>query len=97
MMLCIMLDHVSGQFGQPFHCPNPSTLNRDLLQMISNPDIPDQFIHDTVVLALGEFNMDPVNPTYNLYSVPKTIWRGDSPDVSEFRSRLAASCDSEDC
>lgn len=97
MILCIMLDHVSGQFGQPFHCPNASTLNRDLMQLVSNPDVPDQFIHDTVVLALGEFNMDPVNPAYVMYSLPKTLWRGDSHEVSEFRARLASSSDIEGC
>lgn len=96
MILCIMLDHVSGQFGQPFHCPNSATLNRDLASLIYNPEIPDQFIHDTVVVALGEFNMDPINPAYDMYSVPKIVWRGDSPEVSELRARLACSGDIED-
>ena len=97
MILCIMMDHVSGQFGQPFHCPNASTLNRDLMQLVSNPEIPDQFIHDTIVMALGEFNMDPVHPAYDMYPVPKILWRGDSTDVSEYRTRMAAAADTESC
>lgn len=75
-------------------CPHVAAVNRDLSLMVNNPDIPYEYIRDTVVMQFGTFNQDPVNPAFDLFDVPQIIWRGDSIEVRELRENLDCSSDS---
>lgn len=73
----VIQDSVSGAFGSPFFASCDDQVKRDFEEMVSSGGVPDRYIKDTLVICLGTFNGDPVNPYIDAFSVPSVILRGD--------------------
>lgn len=89
--LYVFMDAVSQNFGEPFTLANVAELRREFQKICENPAIPAYAVRDTIVVHLGTFFPDPVNPRIDPLSVPTVVLRGDGFNVEEIR-RQSASC-----
>lgn len=83
--LFVMVDSVSGMFGEPFTMANVAEMRRQFEQIVQNPSVPAYAIRDTVVVHLGSLNADIENPMLIPAAVPTVILRGDAYNVEEIR------------
>lgn len=81
----VFVDSVSQNFGEPFTLANAAELRREFRKLCENPAVPDYAVRDTIVLHLGTFYPDAVNPRIEPLPVPVTALRGDVFDVDEIR------------
>lgn len=95
----VFMDSVSQNFGEPFTLANFAELRREFQKLCENPAIPAYAVRDTLVIHLGSFYLDPVNPRIEPLPVPITCLRGDAYNVEEIRGQNApgASASSELC
>lgn len=93
--LYVMQDRLSGAFGSVFESANDETVKRDFINIVSNPDIPDYAVFDTVVIHLGSFDQDEKNPSIQSAGIPRVILRGDDIEIRKARER-AVSTDAAD-
>lgn len=90
----VFLDHVSQNYGDPFCMANLADLKREFQRLCENPAVPAYAIRDTLVLYLGDFYPDPVNPRIEALPAPITVIRGDSYNVDEIRGQSSNSSSS---
>lgn len=85
--LYVFMDSVSQNFGEPFTLANFAELRREFQKLCENPAVPAYAIRDTIVVHLGTFYSDPVNPRVEPLPVPITCLRGDAYNVDEIRGQ----------
>lgn len=85
--LYVFMDSVSQNFGEPFTLANFADLRREFQKLCENPSVPAYALRDTIVLHLGTFYPDPVNPRLETLPVPITCLRGDAYNVDEIRGQ----------
>lgn len=88
--LYVMVDSVSGNFGEPFTMANHAELRRQFEQIAANPALPAYALRDTLVVYLGALSADIENPCIIPAAVPTVILRGESYNYEKIRK-----CDSE--
>lgn len=85
--LFVMVDTVSGLFGEPFTMANVAEMRRQFDQIVQNPAVPNYAIRDTVVVHLGTLNADIENPCVVPAPVATVVLRGDAYNVEEIRKQ----------
>lgn len=100
----VFMDSVSQNFGEPFTLANFAELRREFQKICENPAVPAYAVRDTIVIHLGTFYPDPVNPRVDPLPVPITCLRGDAYNVEEIRGQSSVCppaapelCPFEDC
>lgn len=86
----VFMDSVSQNFGEPFVLANFAELRREFQKICENPAVPAYAVRDTIVIHLGSFFPDPVNPRIEPLPVPITCLRGDAYNVEEIRGQSPA-------
>ena len=89
MNLYVMQDRVSGAFGSVFESANDDSVKRDFINIVSNPNIPDFAVSDTVVIHLGFFDQDERNPSICSAGVPRVVLRGDDNEIRKVREKIS--------
>lgn len=85
----VFMDSVSQNFGEPFTLANDAELRREFHKICENPAVPAYAVRDTIVIHLGSFYPDPVDPRIDPVSVPTVVLRGDAYNVEEIRGQGA--------
>ena len=88
--LYVFMDSVSQNFGEPFTLANFAELRREFQKICENPAVPAYAVRDTIVIHLGSFVPDSVNPRIEPVSVPTVVLRGDAYNVEEIRGQSSA-------
>lgn len=73
----VIQDSISGSFGSPFFASCDEQVKRDFEEMVLSGGVPDRYVKDTLVICLGVFNGDAVNPSIEAFAVPSVVLRGD--------------------
>lgn len=85
--LYVFMDSVSQNFGEPFTLANFAELQREFRKICESPSVPAYAVRDTIVIHLGTFFPDPVNPRIEPLPIPITCLRGDAFNVDEIRGQ----------
>lgn len=81
----VMVDSVSGNFGEPFTMANHAELRREFENALKSPAVPAYAFRDCDVLHLGCFIPDVDSPRIIPAAVPTCVLRGGSYNVDEIR------------
>lgn len=84
----VMVDSVSGIFGEPFTMANDAELRREFEQTLKSPAVPAYTLRDVVVLHLGTLHPDRDNPCIIPAAIPCVVIRGGSYNVEEIRKQV---------
>lgn len=85
----VFMDSVSQNYGEPFTLANDAELRREFHKICENPAVPAYAVRDTIVIHLGTFYPDPVDPRIDPVPVPTVVLRGDGFNVEEIRGQSA--------
>lgn len=81
MKLYVMMDRVSGAFGNVFEEANDASVKRNFKSMIDSGSVPSHFAKDTVVFCVGEIVKDSTEPKL-IPCISYVVCRGDEYEYS---------------
>lgn len=83
----VMVDTVSGVFGEPFTMANDAELRREFEQSLLSPAVPAYTLRDVAVLHLGTLCTDRDDPRIVPTGIVSVVVRGGSYNVEEMRKQ----------
>lgn len=96
MKLYVMMDRVSGVFGNVFEDHNDAAVKRAFKNVVDSGSIPRHVALDTVVFCLGDFIQDSTQPHIDS-CIPYVVLRGDEYEYSGACEAASAAPDCVGC